>query len=62
MHTDRAMKGKEHERMRKKELHTDQVLRSDALSGQRVREQTAGVAGKSYSLGSKVSSMKWCEK
>jgi hypothetical protein len=31
-----------------------QVLRSDASSGQRVREQKAGVAGKSYSLEWKV--------
>jgi hypothetical protein len=42
--------------MRGKELRMDQVLRSDASSGQRVREQKAGVAGKSYSLEGKVSS------
>jgi hypothetical protein len=42
--------------MRRKELRTDQVLRSDASSGQRVKEQKAGVAGKSYSLERKVSS------
>jgi hypothetical protein len=40
--------------MRRKELRTDQVLRNDASSGQRVREQKAGVAGKSYSLERKV--------
>jgi hypothetical protein len=45
--------------MRGKELRTDQVLRSDASSGQRVREQKAGVAGKSYSLERKVSSTGW---
>jgi hypothetical protein len=45
--------------MRRKELHTDQVLRSDASSGSRVREGKAGVAGKSYSLERKVSSTRW---
>jgi hypothetical protein len=37
----------------------DQVLHSDASSGQRVREQKAGVAGKSYSLERKVLSTRW---
>jgi hypothetical protein len=45
--------------MRRKELHTDQVLRSDASSGSRVREQEAGVAGKSYSLEKEVLSIRW---
>jgi hypothetical protein len=40
--------------MRRKELCMDQVLCSDASSGQRVREQKAGVAGESYSLERKV--------
>jgi hypothetical protein len=42
--------------MRGKELRTDQVLHSNASSGQRVREQKAGVTGKSYSQERKVSS------
>jgi hypothetical protein len=50
------MKEKEYERMRRKELCTDQVLHGDASSGLRVRERKAGVAGKSYSLERKVSS------
>jgi hypothetical protein len=45
--------------MRRKELRTDQVLRSDTSSGSRVREGKAGVAGKSYSLERKVSSTRW---
>jgi hypothetical protein len=45
--------------MRGKELRTDQVLCSDASSGQRVREQKAGVTGKSYSLERKVLSTRW---
>jgi hypothetical protein len=40
--------------MQGKELHTDQVLRSDPTSRLRVREEKAGVAGKSYSLERKV--------
>jgi hypothetical protein len=52
----KVKKGKEQHGMQGKELRTDQVLRSDASSGQRVREQKAGVAGKSYSLERKVSS------
>jgi hypothetical protein len=36
------------------------VLHSDTSSGQRVREQKARVAGKSYSLERKVSSTRWC--
>jgi hypothetical protein len=44
--------------MQGKELCTDQVLHSDLSPGQRVRERKAGVAGKSYSLERKVSSMR----
>jgi hypothetical protein len=44
--------------MQGKELRTDQVLRSNASSGLRVREGKAGVAGKSHSLERKVSSMR----
>jgi hypothetical protein len=45
--------------MQRKELRTDQVLRSDVSSGSRVREGKAGVAGKSYSLERKVLSTRW---
>jgi hypothetical protein len=49
---------KEQDEMRKKELCTDQVLRSDTLSGSRVGERKAGVVGKCYySLEWKVLSM-----
>jgi hypothetical protein len=49
---------KEHIVKEGKELRMDQVLCSDASSGQGVREQKAGVTGKSYSLEREVSSMK----
>jgi hypothetical protein len=52
-------KGKEQHGMRGKELCMDQVLHSDMSSGQRVREQKAGVTGKSYSLERKLSSPRW---
>jgi hypothetical protein len=47
---DQGKTGKEQQGMREKELRMDQVLHSDASSGQRMREQKAGVASKCYSL------------
>jgi hypothetical protein len=62
MHTDHAMKGKEHEEMRRKELCTDQVLHSNASSGLRV-EHKARVMSRRYSLEWKVLSTRVaCEK